>query len=610
MPKYNTNGTFLDIITPTMFQEEKDYIEVGPYYLKTMSLYTYPQENDIGWMNLFCGMKNAYVHYHVKEVNAGALISAIENTINLEKTKMLGSYSEIDDDEAMDNIDKNRELAAKIRIQNSKAINLTTNVTFFNRNLEELEKQIERENTSIKGNRFEIREMNHLQREGFESLMPICRNRFEGITGLDMPVDSWAGSIGIFPSKGLNDARGMYLGKTLSNEPVFLDIWDKSGGRINSNLVILGGSGAGKSVTAKSLLYNQLSRGDKVIILDAEEEYVPLANDLNGNVIETYGGTIEPSIINPLQLKDIPEELDGKTDREIEEILQLNKNFSGSLTQQIQHLKNFFKIYIPELTQKHISILEDMLFFVYNEKGITEVTDPRKLNNTDYPIMEDLYNAFSTVVTNRKFKDHDLTEDELMIYTDLETYLKSAVYGTDKALFNGYTTIELNNPLTVFNVHKLLEAPSNIKSAQFYNITTFCWSILTKNRSEKTILLIDEAHLFIDRENPTVFKFLGGVAKRIRKYKGSLWIATQNIMDFLHPDVSRYGEGIITNPAIKFIMKQSTIEAGKIKELLGLNEAEVEKVVSAVHSGLLFAGDQKIFTKVHVSPDLLKVIST
>ena len=408
-----------------------------------------------------------------------------------------------------------------------------------------------------------------------------------------------------FANSGLTDDGGYPLGRDSYDEPVLLDIWKRGGGRENSNVVILGNSGAGKSAFIKSLLFNQLASGDKVVLFDAENEYVGIAKQLHANILDAYGG--DGSKINPLQLRDIPEILDDMDDDSMDKLAR-EKNFTGTLSLHVSTLKSWFKIYLPELSQLHIATLETMLYRMYKKHGIHELSDPRKMNNNDFPIMTDLYNVILDVVKTKCIDDLTLLDEDLKPYKDLLLYLDSSVNGADRGLFNGHTSINLNRQLNVFNVHRLLEAPDNVKNAQFFNLTTFSWIFLTKDRNEKTILVVDEAHLFIDKKNPQTFAFLGGVAKRIRKYMGSLWIVSQNVTDFLHEDVSRYGTGVMNNPSIKLFMKLGSSDVLALRSLIGITEGEERRIISAVHSGLLIAGNQRLFTKIEIEPILLKLI--
>lgn len=66
----------------------------------------------------------------------------------------------------------------------------------------------------------------------------------------------------------------------------FIDVFRRDDERVNSNTVIIGKSGSGKSYCTKMLLANLASDNAKVYILDPENEYGTLAENLNGRVLK------------------------------------------------------------------------------------------------------------------------------------------------------------------------------------------------------------------------------------------------------------------------------------------------------------------------------------
>ena len=77
---------------------------------------------------------------------------------------------------------------------------------------------------------------------------------------------------------------GIRLGSA-DGVPVFIDFFKRNEQRVNSNMVIVGKSGSGKSYATKSLLTNLASEDAKIFILDPENEYSELAHTLHGKVI-------------------------------------------------------------------------------------------------------------------------------------------------------------------------------------------------------------------------------------------------------------------------------------------------------------------------------------
>ena len=596
----------LDVTTPFVVNFEPTVIQFGYTKMVAFSVLDYPSSVSEGWLIPITRLKNSIFSIHVDEEDNFVLDEQMTNTITYLKMKLQESV--IKDTERLDiesQIDRILQMSEALRNDNSKAVNITITVLVFGVSQDDLDRNVASVMGTFSGHGFTLRTLNYMQHEGWKNVLPSSYNQFKSMTGLAMPLDSFVSGLPFFANSGLNDDGGFFLGRDSYDEPILLDLWKRGSGRENSNLIILGNSGSGKSASIKSLLFNQLAEGDKVVLFDAENEYVGIAKELKANILDAYGG--DSSRINPLQLRDIPEMLDDMDDDDLVK-LRAQSNYTGTVSLHISSLKAWFKIYMPELTQLHIATLETMLFKLYKKFNIDEFSDPRKMRSEDFPIMSDLYAVVEDIVTNKMVDARQLTDDDLKPYKELLLYLDSSVHGSDRGLFNGHTTIDLNRQFNVFNVHRLLEAPENVKNAQFYNLTTFSWIFLTKDRKEKTILVVDEAHLFIDKRNPQTFAFLGSVAKRIRKYNGSLWVITQNVGDFLHEDVSRYGNAILNNPSIKLFMKLGSSDILALRALMNITDGEERRILSAVHSGLLIAGNQRLFAKIEIEPKLLAII--
>jgi type IV secretory pathway VirB4 component len=94
-------------------------------------------------------------------------------------------------------------------------------------------------------------------------------------------------------------------------------------------------------------------------------------------------------------------------------------------------------------------------------------------------------------------------------------------------------------------------------------------------------LVVDEAHLLIDPANKDGIEFLKRVVKRIRKYNGSLWISSQNLLDFTGEGVERYGQVIIDNSAYIIVMGQGLKEIEAVAKMINLSDSEIQFLTTA-----------------------------
>ena len=68
---------------------------------------------------------------------------------------------------------------------------------------------------------------------------------------------------------GFNDGSGYYFARDIDGG-IALDIWKRGNDRTNSNFVIMGTAGVGKSTVTKHLILNGIMIGNSHLIIDPE----------------------------------------------------------------------------------------------------------------------------------------------------------------------------------------------------------------------------------------------------------------------------------------------------------------------------------------------------
>lgn len=116
-------------------------------------------------------------------------------------------------------------------------------------------------------------------------------------------------------------------------------------------------------------------------------------------------------------------------------------------------------------------------------------------------------------------------------------------------------------------------------------------------------MVVDEAWLLVDPQTPQALAFLRDTSKRIRKYMGGLVVISQNVVDFLAPEVARHGQALLDNPTYKLLLAQGEKDLEAITVLMNLSEAEHDLLASAKRGeGLLVAGTQRVQVRVEAAP--------
>ena len=371
------------------------------------------------------------------------------------------------------------------------------------------------------------------------------------------------------------DEKGCILG-TENEYPVIIDFFKRNFERVNSNMVVIGKSGSGKSFATKTILSQLCAENCKIFILDPENEYQFLANNLGGRLIDV--GTAREGRINPFHVITT---LEG--DEEGEES-QVN-NFAVHL----QFLEEFFKVALSGISSDALEYLNNIIVSLYKSKNIDSKTDFSSLEPKDYPTFDELYALIDKKLESAKV-DYDVTQLRI-----LHNYIsKFAGEGRNANLWNGESTLTVKENFTVFNFQSLLSNKNNtIANAQMLLVLKWLDNEIIKNRdfnlkhgtNRKIVVAIDEAHVFIDPKYPVALDFMYQLAKRIRKYNGMQIVITQNIKDFVgSEDIVRKSTAIINACQYSFIFSLSPNDMDDLCTLYDkagqINEVEQDQIVN------------------------------
>lgn len=373
----------------------------------------------------------------------------------------------------------------------------------------------------------------------------------------------------------VSDEGGIRLGSQ-DGVPVFIDFFRRDSERVNSNMVIIGKSGSGKSYGTKSLLTNMASEDAKIFILDPENEYTELCHTLHGKMINV--GNASSGRLNPFHIITTLEDDEAENDQ------------GSSYSAHLQFLEEFFKQILPDVDKDALEYLNSLVERLYTNFNITSETDLSRLAPSDYPIFDDLYDIV--------LEDFQRTGNEYLrnlLQTLMNYVSKFATGGRNSNIWNGPSTITTEENFSVFNFQSLLaNRNSTIANAQMLLVLKYIDNEIIKNRdynrkyglNRKIVVVIDEAHVFIDTKFPIALDFMFQLAKRIRKYNGMQIVITQNIKDFVgSEEIARKSTAIINACQYSFIFGLAPNDMDDLCKLYekagGINEVEQDQIITA-----------------------------
>ena len=384
-----------------------------------------------------------------------------------------------------------------------------------------------------------------------------------------------------FISDMLQDESGICIGS--NSYPVFVDFFKRNNVRVNSNMIIIGKSGSGKSFAAKSIMAHFAAGNTKIYCLDPEKEYVGICQNLHGNSIDV--GHAGKGRFNPFHV--YPAMLDDENGVE----------FDDTFESHLRFLESFFRIVMEGIRSDALESLNGLVSALYKIKGIDRHTDFRKLEPSHFPTFQELFELAKHYYANA---NDDFSR---INYRILVTYLeKFAEGGRYSGLWNGPATVRTQENFFVFDFLTLLANKNTVvANAQMLLVFKYLDGEIIKNRDyniknntkRKIIIVVDEAHVFIDEQKPIALDFMFNMAKRIRKYDGMQIIITQNVKDFVgSPVIAKKSAAIINASQYSMIFSLAPNDMTDLVTLYKnageINKHEQEQIVGNARGQCFF----------------------
>ena len=577
---------FFDMISPSTIKFNVDHIICGDTYRCIWAIREYPpQTTDQAILCRFGDKESVTLHIYSRYVDNIEQRKILQNATR--KNKMLSTSNDLQESiTAEGNMDDVVTLLSEMRKNKEPLLHCAVYLELSANSLDklkELETDVAMELTREK---ITIDRLTMRQKEGFLAVMPCGYNSFEKQFERVLPASSVA-NLYPFNYSGKTDPNGFYLGKDKYGTNIIVDFDRRADDKTNSNVLILGNSGQGKSYLMKLILTNLRESGKAIITLDAEQEYEDLTNNLGGCYIDLMSGK---HIINPLEPKAWADDTDTD-DADAPEAFRK----ATRLSQHISYLKDFFRSY-KDFSDAHIDAIEILVSKLYTNFGITDSTDYSRLKPTDYPIMSDLYDLVEKEYMKYENGNKSLFTEDLL--REICLGLNSMCKGAESKFFNGATNIS-DDRFICFGVKGLMDSNKKLKDAMLFNILSYMNHKLLTNGN--TAASIDELYLFLT--NLTAIEYIRNASKRVRKKDSSIILASQNIEDFLIQGIREYTKPLFSIPTHQFLFNAGNINPRDYMDALQLEESEYELIKYPERGVCLFkCGNERYLLQV-IAPE-------
>jgi type IV secretory pathway virB4 components-like protein len=464
--------------------------------------------------------------------------------------------------------------------------------TLFAYNLQSLDAYTKLLATEMSKNLVGIKSAWAIQEDAFKSNLPLMNDKIKRTHTFDR-----ASMATVFPftTSEVGHLTGIPLGfNKQTGVPILFDNFHPS--LTNYNMVIFAKSGAGKSVTMKTLISrSSVLMGIESLALDAEGEYSAVADALGG--INVVISPTSKTIINlfDIEIERTKDEITGRerpilnVENKIEDVTQALLTMARGSTRSEE---------VNELTKQ---IIAEAVAEEYTKAGIT--SDPNSLYEAsnggirrenlfkEKKQMPTIGSWYKTLIKKAK---ENTDPNYQFHYSYLLKVMKQYVreLNGQMAYFDGQSTFELLDgaPFINLDISQLEERFARPLAQQI--LLSWIWEKYVKKNSEdrtkatKKRVLVDEAWMLLPY--PEAVEFLNKMARRARKRNVSLAIISQRFQDFYEKPEA---QAVLTSSDTKLFLAQDKSEINYLKEVFKLSEGEAGFLVTClIGEGLLKVG--------------------
>lgn len=262
---------------------------------------------------------------------------------------------------------------------------------------------------------------------------------------------------------------------------------------------------------------------------------------------------------------------------------------------------------------------------MYNQYNITNRP------NDEYPVLSDLLELIHRKLDELNSSDTRLNEEKVKYLVEIERTVHNLVanYGS---IFDRHTTMTnlVDEQIVVYKIKELSSMKQQIFDAQLFSALSTCWSnaikigtptkklveegVIGKRDATHFMLFLDESHNTINATKPYAVQQVLKYAREGRKFFAGIYLASQNIRDFVPEGTSvielQQIKELFELCQYKFILNQDNNAIETIKNVLGnLTESEIA-IVPQLQKGqaiLSVSNEKKVVFNIKVTPEELRM---
>ncbi|MHB8717990.1 MAG: VirB4 family type IV secretion system protein [Candidatus Dormibacteria bacterium] len=342
----------------------------------------------------------------------------------------------------------------------------------------------------------------------------------------------------------------------------------------NHNLVVVGSSGAGKSVSVKTLLVRHILGGAVAAVIDPDSEYLPVMRCVGGDHVE-----LGEDALNPLAVAE-----HAGADEAASLILPVLALMGGdergvAAGRVVRRL--------PDEDQGWLH--ECLVGFLRRAESRGQV-----------PLLSDLV---AWLAVHRHATALSPSEQERVRVVGAR--LRRFTQGARAAVFDRPSSFQTGDrPVSIGMKRFAMAYGADLTPALAVVLTHL---LVTLRRARRhLVVVVDEAHRVTS--DPDAGEVLGQLVRQARKHGCGVWMATQRVEDFVGTDL---GRTLAATAASKLVLGTEEAAAPAVRDAFQLSDLEVRSICPMQRgTGVLISGAERAVVDVVAGPALLAVAAT
>lgn len=353
------------------------------------------------------------------------------------------------------------------------------------------------------------------------------------------------------------DVREPLIGVSeLTGAPVYASVW----ARPNHNAIVVGSSGAGKSVTAKTLLIRHVLQGAAAVVIDPDSEYRRVMRSIGGTHLE-----LGEDALNPLAPAS-----SSPPDSAASLVLPVLSVMAGD-EKGVRDGRPIRRLPDEDLGWLH----GELAAFFRGRTGLSACE----------PVLSDLLAFLEAGSTERVLTARE--DDRRRV---IAARLRRFTLGDHGTVFDRPSTFQLGKAPIAIGLRDLSMAYASDLTPALAVVLTAVLDALRSSEGH-LVVVVDEAHRVTS--DPDAGDVLGRLVRQARKYGTGVWMCSQRVDDFVASDL---GRTLAATAATKLVLGVEETAIPGVRDAFGLTDEEVAAISPPVigRAVLLSGGDRTV----------------